>query len=87
MKFAYDEPGTPRGSAAETSYDFFDWRNDAKCRRDWQGQNPYIADNTSKRRARRLCAGCPVTAACLEDAKKTRRPGVAGGLTEAEWAA
>lgn len=68
MNFAYDEPGTPRGSAAETSTDYVNWRDDAVCKGE---DTETFFDPKTYGIAAAFCSRCPVREACLEDAYET----------------
>jgi WhiB family redox-sensing transcriptional regulator len=62
-----------------------DWRDDAACR----GINPerfFPHESASDLPAKRICHGCPVRLACLEDALAAGKglQGVYGGLSHAE---
>ena len=59
-----------------------DWTTRAKCRGMEDGLFPEAAD---QKRARLICAGCPVRYVCLAEALDNRIEwGVWGGMTERE---
>jgi WhiB family redox-sensing transcriptional regulator len=59
-----------------------DWTTRAKCRGMEDGLFPEAAD---QKRARQICAGCPVRFECLAEALDNRIEwGVWGGMTERE---
>ncbi|MCX4694473.1 WhiB family transcriptional regulator [Streptomyces sp. NBC_01408] len=67
------------------------WQSRAACRDLGTGRFFHPAGERGEDReerdaaAKRVCAGCPVRAECLEHALRTREPfGVWGGLTEEE---
>ncbi|MEU9145685.1 WhiB family transcriptional regulator [Streptomyces sp. NPDC048349] len=70
---------------------FWEWQTRAACRDLGSGRFYHPAGERGEDReerdaaAKRVCAVCPVRAACLEHALRTREPfGVWGGLTEEE---
>jgi WhiB family redox-sensing transcriptional regulator len=63
------------------------WRDDAAC----TGSDPDLFfpvgdDPLSDAKAKAICSGCTVVAACLEFAETRREKGTWGGLTEDERA-
>ena len=59
-----------------------DWTLQAKCR---GMQDDLFPDGAEQKRARTICAGCPVKAMCLAEALDNRIEwGVWGGMTERE---
>ena len=59
-----------------------DWTLQAKCR---GMQDDLFTDGAEQKRARTICAGCPVKAMCLAEALDNRIEwGVWGGMTERE---
>lgn len=62
------------------------WQHRAACRRPGVDPDAFYPDKgESTRPAKRICAGCPVTAECLQYAlDNNERWGVFGGLSERE---
>lgn len=59
-----------------------DWTLQAKCR---GMQDALFVDASEQKRARSVCAGCPVRSQCLAEALDNRIEwGVWGGMTERE---
>lgn len=57
------------------------WEEHAACRAD--GVDPewfFAATTPDRRRAVRVCTGCPVRAECLRDAMETEQPGLRFGV-------
>ncbi|MET9606814.1 WhiB family transcriptional regulator [Streptomyces sp. NPDC006512] len=74
-----------------SAHHHWDWQSRAACRGLGSGPFFHPAGERGEERderdeaAKRVCAGCPVRAACLDHALRTREPfGVWGGLTEEE---
>lgn len=74
-----------------------DWRDKAACRHvnPTEGNDPFFPDDGERRSnwdtARAICAGCPVSTACLNDALRAegstpadKRAGYVGGASPAE---
>lgn len=68
------------------AFDRAEWMDDGRCR----GMNPDFfhperGDNVGLRRAKAVCADCPVKALCLDHAMATKEKiGVWGGMSERE---
>lgn len=79
-------PTTPAAPSLARAYD---WRDDGNCRTADpnvffpEGRGGKVVEQT--RRAKKVCARCPVVSECLEWALDTGQPsGVWGGLSEGE---
>ncbi|MBT2542970.1 WhiB family transcriptional regulator [Streptomyces sp. ISL-44] len=73
------------------THHFWEWQSRAACRDLGSGRFFHPAGERGEDReerdaaAKRVCAVCPVRAACLDHALRTREPfGIWGGLTEEE---
>jgi WhiB family redox-sensing transcriptional regulator len=72
----------PKGMSTVSALHHEDWTTRAKCRGMEDGLFPEAAD---QKRARLICAGCPVRYECLAEALDNKIEwGVWGGMTERE---
>lgn len=63
------------------------WQDDAICAQIGDHELWYPTVGQSTATAKRVCGGCPVRVACLDDALRTGdRHGIRGGLTATERA-